>query len=213
MDTERLVTMLATGDPAPPAHAAAKRFALALVIAAVAAVALTALLLGLRSDLADAAGQSMFWVKFGFGAMLAGVALPLNLRLGRPGARLGWLPGGLAAIVLALWAMAALALAQAAPPQRAALVLGQTWAACPWNIAGLSIPGFVALLFAMSGLAPTRPALAGAGAGLLSGAVAAAAYTLHCPELDAPFLAVWYVLGILIPTAAGALAGPRVLRW
>ena len=38
-------------------------------------------------------------------------------------------------------------------------------------------------------------------------------YTLHCPEMEAPFLAVWYLLGMLIPAAAGALLGPRLLRW
>lgn len=36
---------------------------------------------------------------------------------------------------------------------------------------------------------------------------------LHCTEMQAPFLAVWYVLGILIPTGAGALLGSRLLRW
>jgi hypothetical protein len=33
------------------------------------------------------------------------------------------------------------------------------------------------------------------------------------PELQAPFLAVWYVLGMAVPVAVGALLGPRVLRW
>ena len=63
------------------------------------------------------------------------------------------------------------------------------------------------------GLAPTRLRLAGAAAGLLSGAVGALVYSLHCPELAAPFLGFWYLLGMLIPTAAGALLGPRLLRW
>jgi RNA polymerase sigma-70 factor (ECF subfamily) len=54
---------------------------------------------------------------------------------------------------------------------------------------------------------------AGAVAGLLSGAVGALIYCLHCPELAAPFIGFWYLLGILIPTAAGALFGPRLLRW
>jgi hypothetical protein len=31
--------------------------------------------------------------------------------------------------------------------------------------------------------------------------------------MEAPFLAVWYVLGMLIPAGAGALLGRRVLRW
>ena len=38
-------------------------------------------------------------------------------------------------------------------------------------------------------------------------------YCLHCPELEAPFLGFRHLLGILIPTAAGALLGPRLLRW
>jgi hypothetical protein len=31
--------------------------------------------------------------------------------------------------------------------------------------------------------------------------------------MQAPFLAIWYLLGMLIPTALGALLGPRLLRW
>jgi hypothetical protein len=38
-------------------------------------------------------------------------------------------------------------------------------------------------------------------------------YTLHCPEMTAPFLGIWYVLGMLIPTAVGAELGPSLLRW
>jgi len=47
----------------------------------------------------------------------------------------------------------------------------------------------------------------------LAGALATLVYALHCPESAAPFMAVWYVLGIAIPTVAGALLGRRVLRW
>jgi hypothetical protein len=38
-------------------------------------------------------------------------------------------------------------------------------------------------------------------------------YTLHCPELAAPFLGLWYVLGMLLPALAGAALGPWLLRW
>jgi hypothetical protein len=65
----------------------------------------------------------------------------------------------------------------------------------------------------MKGLAPTRLALAGAAAGLLSGSIGAAVYALHCPEMAPPFLGIWYLAGMLIPAAAGMVAGPRVLRW
>jgi hypothetical protein len=31
--------------------------------------------------------------------------------------------------------------------------------------------------------------------------------------MAAPFLGIWYLLGMLIPAAVGALIGPLVLRW
>jgi hypothetical protein len=31
--------------------------------------------------------------------------------------------------------------------------------------------------------------------------------------MEALFIGFWYVIGMLIPAAAGALLGPRVLRW
>ena len=65
----------------------------------------------------------------------------------------------------------------------------------------------------MKGLAPTRLALAGAMAGLVSGAGGALLYALYCTEMAAPFLGIWYVLGMSIPAAIGAVVGPWVLRW
>jgi hypothetical protein len=92
-------------------------------------------------------------------------------------------------------------------------LLGQTWAVCPHLIAMLSAPVFVGTVWPMKGLAPTKPVLAGAAAGMLAGAVATVVYALHCPEMAAPFLATWYLLGMAIPTAVGAALGPRLLRW
>jgi hypothetical protein len=77
----------------------------------------------------------------------------------------------------------------------------------------LSAPVFAAAMWGMRSFAPTRPVLAGAAAGLFEGAAGALVYAFHCPELAAPFLGTWYVLGMLVPTALGAILGPRVLRW
>jgi Negative regulator of sigma F len=52
----------------------------------------------------------------------------------------------------------------------------------------------------------------GAAARFAAGSFGALAYTLHCPELAAPFLGIWYLLGMLIRTAIGAWLGPRLLR-
>ena len=77
----------------------------------------------------------------------------------------------------------------------------------------LVVPWLLLTALAAWVLLRARPALAGACGGLLSAALGALVYALHCPEMQAPFLAVWYVLGMLIPTAAGALIGAKLLRW
>ena len=112
-----------------------------------------------------------------------------------------------------MWLLAAIVLLGAAPGERGELVLGQSAASCPFIIALLSAPLFVAAFWAMMGLAPTRLVLAGAAAGVLSGAGGALVYALYCPEMAAPFIGIWYLLGMLIPTVMGALLGPRLLRW
>ncbi|CAN7290058.1 NrsF family protein [Caballeronia sp. LjRoot31] len=76
----------------------------------------------------------------------------------------------------------------------------------------LSAPTFIAVFWAMKGLAPTRPVIAGAAASLLSGAQAVLVYTLYCVEMTIPLWAVWYVLGRLVPTVLGGFPGPGVLR-
>ena len=119
----------------------------------------------------------------------------------------------LAVPLLAVWSMGIGALANAEPVQRHALIFGNTWKSCPLNIAMLSIPAFMGVLWAMKGLAPTRPVLAGAASGLLAGALGALAYSLYCPEMAAPFLGIWYLLGMLIPAVAGGVLGPWLLRW
>lgn len=39
------------------------------------------------------------------------------------------------------------------------------------------------------------------------------AFLQELGALAAPVLGFWYLLGMLIPTAAGALLGSRLLRW
>lgn len=213
MKTDELVTLLATQAGAVEPNAAAHRFTTALGWGLFGTALAMAVILGVRPDIDAAALLPMFWFKLAFPSAVAVTALYAALRLSRPGGRLGRVPFVLAGLTALLWLLAAATLLNAPPAQRASLVFGGTWQSCPFNIALLSLPVFAASLWAMKKLAPTRLALAGAAAGLLAGAAGAAVYALHCPEMAAPFLAVWYVLGMLIPAAAGALIGPRLLRW
>ena len=213
MKTDELVTLLATGAGAAESDATARRYAAALGWGAFGATLLMAILIGVRPDMGAAARLPMFWIKLAFPALVAVGSVFAASRLSRPGARLGWVPGALVAPVLAMWLLAAYVLLGAPLPERADLVMGRTWEYCLFYVPMLSVPVLAATLWAMKGLAPTRLSLAGAAAGLLAGAIGALIYALHCPEMEAPFLGVWYVAGMLIPTAAGALLGPIVLRW
>ncbi|MGH7645386.1 MAG: NrsF family protein [Gemmatimonadales bacterium] len=214
MRTDQLVKLLATGVEAVDLRAPVRRCAVAVAAGVLVAAVVMAAWLGVRASLVQDVGVPMLWVKFAFVASFAVAGWIAARRLARPGASLAGMPAALVAPVLAMWVLAAVALVGADDaPQRAALFVGQTWSACPLNIAVLSAPVFAAAMWGMKGFAPTRPMLAGTAAGLLAGAAGAVVYTFHCPELAAPFLATWYVLGMLVPTALGAILGPLVLRW
>lgn len=214
MKTDELISMLASGATAVDAHALRRRCAIAIGWGAFGAALLMAIALGVRPDLEDAARLPMFWVKLAFPAVLAVLAAVALLRLSRPGVRLGWVSEALAAPVLAVWILAVAVLLDATTGTRSELIWGETWAECLVSITVLAVPAFVALMWAVKDYAaPTRSGLAGAAAGLASGGLAAAVYALHCPELAAPFIGIWYLLGMLIPTALGALIGSRLLRW
>jgi hypothetical protein len=213
MKTDDLIDLLAADVLPVRRHVAARRLALGLLVAVPLSVALMRTVLGLNPALGHYLGLPMFWVKFGAPLLMALAALPLVARLGRPGAatRGAWAAWG--APVVALWALGLVVLAQAPAQEAPMLMLSRTWRVCAENIAMLSVPVFVAAIWTLKGLAPVRPALAGAGAGALGGACGAAVYALHCPELAAPFIAIWYVLGMALAVMAGALLGPRLLRW
>ena len=213
MKTDDLIGMLATGIEPVPRRAATRRLAWALAAGLPLAVAIMLAGYGPRRDLVQAMFWPMLWVKILFPAFIAWGGFLMAQRLARPGVRVGlsWLL--LAVPVLVVWTMALQSWFFQPAGERMPLVMGQTWRTCAMSIAMISTPTFVAGFVALKGLAPTRPAWAGAAVGALAGGAGAAVYALHCPELAAPFLAVWYVAGILILVALGALLGPRVLRW
>jgi len=213
MKTDDLISMLAAGEPAMDRLAMAKRFALALLVGGVAAVVLMALYFGVRPDLAEVARTPVFWAKLALPGSLALGSLWLSTRLARPGVEGGAAWASLCLPIIVVWLAAIAALWQAPTEARMPMLLGISWKECPFNIAMLSVPGFISVFWALRGLAPTRLRLAGAGGGLLAGSTATLAYCLHCPEIEVPFWGVWYLSGMLLPALFGAIVGPYLLRW
>jgi len=213
METRKLIDVLAS-DPPPVARGGfRRRLVIALAIGGLGAFVLMLAYLGLRPDLAAAARTPLFWVKLGFPLALLAIALVGTARLARPGVALGRAAAAPLLPIGLIWLLGAVMLFYLAPGERLAALFGATWKVCPINITVLSLPAFAAALWVMKGMAPTRLVAAGAFAGLLAGSLSAAVYCLHCPEMAPPFIGTWYLLGMLIPTGAGALLGPRLLRW
>ncbi len=213
MKTNDLIDMLATGANLEQAGDPWRRLVHAIGFGTLVSTILMVKAIPVNPDLANVMQLLAFWEKLGFAAAIAAVALLMVFRLSTPGVRLGNLFPALMAPILAIWILAGIALASAEPGARASLFFGNTWKVCPFLITMLATPVFAASFWAMRDLAPTNLRLAGAAAGLFSGAVGAVVYCFHCPELTAPFIAFWYLLGILIPTAVGAVVGERLLRW
>ncbi|WP_397449288.1 DUF1109 domain-containing protein [Pseudomonas sp. NA-150] len=213
MNTDDFISMLATGVAPIDRWASAKRFGLAVLVGIIGATLLVTVVFGIRPDLAQVAITPIFWAKLALPLGLMIGSLMMVTRLARPGMSGGsgrlFIVAALAAVLLG----GVYVLALAAPDTRVALVLGRTWRVCAINITLLSVPGFIAVFWALRGLAPTRLKLAGACGGLLAGSMATLAYCLHCPEMEVPFWGAWYVLGMLLPTLIGSQVGPRWLRW
>jgi hypothetical protein len=213
MNTDDLITRLASDVPRVRRHAVGWRLALGLGLGALVSGAYVVLAMGVRPDLGVAMHGFAFWMKWAYTISLAVAALIVTAQLARPDSRrLRWL--WLVAIPVALLAAVG-GFELMRTPQTAwfAMWLGDSWQVCPWRVLALAMPIFVGLLWSFRRLAPTRLRAAGAAAGLAAGAFAATVYCLHCPEVSAIFVLTWYSLGILLATSVGALLGPRLLRW
>lgn len=213
MKTDDLIEALAAGlEPVRP-HALQRDVVLAAAAGAVAALLGAILWLGVRYDMVGALGEVSFWLRTGYTLGLALAGGWLLTRIGRPGGR-GRTPLmvviGLVAIVGVLAAIEQLTL----PHDMGAMALhGHSPSACMTNILTLTLLSAPLIFWRARRFAPSRPAVAGAAAGLAAGALAATAYGLCCSEQTASFVAAWYSLAILTATAAGALIGRYLLRW
>ena len=211
MRTEQLVDMLARHAGPAPRWAVERRLALAIAVGALASAAVAIAALGVNPGLSGMGVALAIKIAY-VGGLLLGAAW-LADRASRPGVLFRRATWSLALVVAAMTAFALALLGLAPDGTRLDLLLGRSWASCPGRVAILSIPALAVTLWAMRGLAPTRPRLAGFAAGTVAGSLGALGYALYCPELSPLFVLVWYSLGILVPACIGAALGPWVLRW
>jgi hypothetical protein len=212
METEQLIRTLAA-DSAHRARPVSFVLAIALLAAAPVSVAIFFAGLGVRPDVMTAMHNPFFNLKFVETLALAISAIALSLHLSRPEASLrGWawlllIPVGILAAAIAGEMML---------PQRVPMMtrlIGNNSRVCMTAIPLMSLPLLGGALMGLRHGAPTRPAVAGAIAGLVSAGLAATLYASHCTDDSPLFVATWYTIATALMAAIGALAGSKILRF
>jgi hypothetical protein len=212
MDTDQLIRSLAA-DNAYRARPVGFVLTLALLAAAPVSLLIFFAELGVRPDVMTAMHNPFFDLKFAVTLALASAAITVSLHLSRPEASLrgfGWLfviPAGLLAAGISGEMML---------PQRLPMItrlVGHNSKICMTAIPLMSLPLLVASLIGLRHGAPTRPAVAGAIAGLVSAGLAATLYASHCTDDSPLFVMTWYTIAAALVAVVGALLGARVLRY
>jgi len=94
-----------------------------------------------------------------------------------------------------------------------AMLSGQPLADCLVCVPVIAVPTLVALFWALRKGAPVYPALSGAAAGIVAGALAVAAFALHQPAVSLLATAALYGGPVVLCALIGAVLGWRLLRW
>jgi hypothetical protein len=213
VDTDRLIQTLAA-DNLQRRQPVRQGLTLALLVAFPMAALLMLSTMGLRADIRTAMRMPLFDLKVVATLALAIPAIVLSLHLSRPEAdlrgRRWWLLVPI--VLLALGAGAEMLWMPDRPPMMKRW-MGHNAMLCLTTIPLLALPILAAALLALRQGAPSRPALAGAVAGLLSAGLASTIYATHCIDDSPLFVATWYTLATALITAIGALAGAKFLKY
>lgn len=211
MKTDDLIELLGTN--LEPVKGEPLRNAL-LVAVAVGAIAALCLMMAMFRAAGIAAGGESLGLKvvalaFTLALVAAGAgALVRAARPGEPGRRASMLIGLLFLVILAAGVVALL---WAGPAAWSGMLFGSPWAACLVCIPLFAAAPFAALVWALRKGAPTHLARTGALAG--PGAIGATVFAVHNSAGSILFIALWYGGPIVLCALAGAILGPRLLRW
>jgi hypothetical protein len=213
MKTDDLVALLSTNPEPVDRKLVVRTLCVALAAGSVAALGITLVGLGVRTDLMTARAFIFLLLKLTFTVGTVGVASIYLTRLARPGGERRISPIVMALPFVAIVLLAAISLGFAPSSHWDKMIVGDQWLECLLSIPIIAIVPFAATIWAVRRAAPTNLVRTGAFAGLISGGVSAMAFALHCTDDSLPFVAVWYGGTIVLCTLAGLALGPRLLHW
>lgn len=213
MKTEDLISALSTGVEPVERGAVNRSVSVALAVGALAAICAVLVGLGVRADLTTPRAVIFLALKLAFTLGTVGAASVYLTRLARPGGERR-ISIGLAAVPFAaIMLLAVVSLGQAPSSHWDRMMMGDQWLECLLSIPVIAVAPFAVIIWAVRKAAPTHLVRAGAFSGLVAGGVSAVAYALHCTDDSLPFVALWYGGTIVLCTLAGAVLGPKLLRW
>tara|TARA_R110000850_G_scaffold258237_1_gene384730 strand:+ start:215 stop:853 length:639 start_codon:yes stop_codon:yes gene_type:complete len=186
--------------------------ALTLVIAAVFAVAV-AVFGGLRGDILMGIPHPMFFLRAGALLLLGVTSSYAVIAMSQPAVGnsfKGWVWALLAAL---LFPATAIVMAMMAAPDNMAILVPRYGLEC-LGISMLLGTGIAAtqIIWLRRG-APVALNRAGWLVGMSSGALGAAAYSLHCPFNSIFYVGLWYSLAVVLCAVVGRLVVPHLIRW
>jgi hypothetical protein len=211
MNTGQLIDLLSASVEPVKGRQMARTLASALAIGSVAALCVMLGTVSLRPDLASGTALAFTTLKFVFAVGVIAVGLRALSRLVRPGREARLRVVLIPFLAIAIAATAALALWPSTGWPR--MIVGPGWITCLYCIPLFAVPPFALLMWALRKGAPTNLVATGAMAGLVAGAIGAAAYAFHCADDALPFIALWYSVSIALCALIGASLGARFLRW
>ena len=185
---------------------------LTLAIATILA-ALLAMLTGIRGDLLMGMPHPMFFLRGGALLLLGVTSSYAVIALSQPAVGnsfKGWIWALLAAL---LFPVTAMVMAMIATPDNMAIFVPRYGVEC-LAISMLVGTGIAAsqVLWLRRG-APVALERAGWLVGMSSGALGAAAYSLHCPFNSIFYVGLWYSLAVATCAIVGRLVVPHLIRW
>ena len=210
MKTDDLINVLSADSAGPPFLA--RNWAVAIGVGLLIPILLIVLTFGFRPDLGRALETWRVLVKFAVTASLAVscVAMARQINRPEPSSMPYWPAVGTLAILFGAIVLEMLLVPETEWWRR---MVGTNALWCLALVPALSLVPLAIILQIFKYGATTRPGFAGGIAGLLSGALGASAYALHCTDDSPFFVLLWYGLGIAAVTTIGGLLGRRILRW
>lgn len=213
MKTNDLVEILSKNIEAVDPRRVTRELVGAVVVSTLAVLGFVLVARGIRSDFHDLHALVFLLLKLGFTAAIVILGSVYLVRLARPGGEAE------ATILRATWPLIVIALLAtlsliAAPVWHwHGMAMGDGWLECLISIPLIAIVPFVVVVWVLRRMAPTNLTWTGALAGSVAGGMSAMGYALHCTGDSLLFVALWYGGTIALCTLAGAMLGPRLLRW